>query len=155
MSRVYTMSFAGVAVTAVQDLLAVYAGANMAFRVHEVELGQTSQTTIQNLRVSLRRVQATVTSGSGGAAGTINPVNAGDAAATVTGRTNDTVQATSSASILTLRADVFNPINGYQYLPPDEDRIIIRPGQALSVSLDTAPGASMLVSGTVVIEELF
>ena len=50
---------------------------------------------------------------------------------------------------------MINPINGYQYLPPEEDRIIVKPSEAFVFSLDTAPGASMVCSGGVVFEELF
>jgi hypothetical protein len=52
------------------------------------------------------------------------------------------------------RADVFNTINGYQYLPPREDRIIVPPGDVLVVSLETAP-SSLAMSGTVAFEELW
>ena len=152
--RVYTMEFAGVAVSAVQDLLAIYTGASKAIRVHEVVLGQVTATTIGNLAITLKRLLPTVTSGSGGAAGTIVPINPGDAAATVTGRTNDTTQATATTTNI-IRGDVVNVLNGYQYLPPPDDRPVVGLSSAFIVSLNTAPGSAETFSGTITFEELF
>jgi len=153
--RVYTMQFNNVAVTAVQDLLAIYPGASMAIKIHEVIVGQITATVLGNLRISLKRLPATVTSGSGGSAGVIQSINPSDAAATSTGRTNDTVQATTSGTSQIMRSDIYNVLNGYIYLPPIEDRIIIKPSQAFIVSLDTAPASSETMSATLVYEELF
>lgn len=153
--RVYSMAFAGVSVSAAQDLLAVYTGPAKAIRIHEVVLGQTTATTIGNLQISLKRLDATVTDGSGGAVATIIAINPGDAAASVTGRTNDTTQATTTGTSQTVRSDVMNVLNGYQYLPPPEDQPIIGLNSAFIVSLDSAPTAAEVFSGTVVFEELF
>ncbi len=153
--RVYTMQFNNVAVSAVQDLLALYPGANMAIKIHEVVLGQITATVIGNLRVTLKRLPATVSSGSGGAAGTIQAINPDDSAATTTGRTNDTVQATTGGTAQIMRGDIYNVLNGYVFLPPIEDRPIIKPSQAFIVSLDGAPSAAETMSGTIVFEELF
>lgn len=152
--RVYTMEFNAVAVAAAQDLLAIYCGASKAIKVHEVVLGQVTATTIGNLGLTLKRLNATVTSGSGGAAGTVVPINPGDAAATVTGRTNDTTQATATTTNV-IRGDVVNVLNGYQYLPPPDDRPVIEPSGAFVVSLNTAPASSETFSGTITFEELF
>ncbi len=152
--RVYTMEFSGVAVSAVQDLLAIYTGASKAIKVHEVVLGQVTATTIGNLAITLKRLLPTVTSGSGGTAGTIVPINPGDAAATVTGRTNDTGQATATTTNI-IRGDVVNVLNGYQYLPPPDDRPIVGLNEAFVVSLNTAPSAAETFSGTITFEELF
>lgn len=154
MSRVYTVQFNNIAVTAVQDLIGVYSGANMAFELHEIFIGQISATAIGNLRLSIKRMLATVTSGSGGSAPTPQKAINGDAAATVTARANDTIQATATSTSV-LRSDVFNVINGYLWLPAPDDRPIIAPSQALIVSLDTAPGASETMSGTATFRELF
>ncbi len=152
--RVYTMEFSAVAVSAVQDLLALYCGASKAIKVHEVVLGQTTATVIGNLGLTLKRLNATVTSGTGGAVGTIVPINPGDAAATVTGRTNDTTQATATTTNI-IRGDVINVLNGYQYLPPPDDRPIVEPSGAFVVSLNTAPSAAETFSGSITFEELF
>jgi hypothetical protein len=152
--RVYTMTFKNVSISAVQDLMALYAGSTGAFEVHEFTLGQTTQTTVQNLRISLNRLPATVTAGSGGNAGTLNKSRSGDAGATITGRINDTSQATTGGTVVALREDVYNPINGYQYLPAPEDRPACNPTEAMVVSLDSAPGSGISSNGSITAAEL-
>lgn len=154
--RVYTVSFDNVAVTAVQDLFGLYVGtAPGSILLHEVRLGQISATTVGNLRVSIRRLPATVSSGSGGSAGTVQPRIFGDAAATMTARINDTTPATTGGTVQTMIADVFNVVNGWLYLPAPDDRILAQRTQAIIVSLLTAPLSSETMSGTAVVEEIF
>jgi hypothetical protein len=155
MGRVYSIPFANVSVAAVQDLIAIYAGSSKAFRLHSFQIGQITNTTVQNLRLSINRLPATVTAGSGGTTPALNPAQPNDTAATITAHANDTTQATTSGTKAVMLADVFNTVNGYIYLPPGEDRIVVGPNQALSISLDTAPASAMNMSGTAVVEELF
>lgn len=152
--RVYTVSFTNVSVSAVQDLFGIYCGSSAAVELHEFVIGQITATTVGNLRLTLKRLPATVTAGSSGNAGTVNKSRSGDAAATATARINDTTQATTSGTAVSLRGDVYNPINGYQYLPAPEDRPAANPSEALIVSLDTAPGSAETMNGTVVFAEL-
>jgi len=152
--RVYIATARNVAVSAVQDLLAVYAGSVKAFKVHSVTIGQISATAVGNLNLSLKRLPATVTAGSGGTTPALFPVSPNDTAATVTAHANDTTQASTSGTA-TVYGDVFNVVNGYLYLPPEEDRLVIGPGQAFVVSLDTAPSTTETMTATVVVEELF
>jgi hypothetical protein len=153
--RVYSVNFDGVSVSAVQDLIGVYAGASMAFEVHSITLGQITATAVGNLRIALKRLPATVTSGSGGSAVTPQKTNYGDAAATVTARSNDTTVATSSGAVSVVKPDVYNVINGYQWIFPHEDRPIFQPSQACILSLETAPGSAETMSAELVIAELF
>jgi hypothetical protein len=152
--RIYSFSFAGVSVSAVQDLLAVYAGAK-AFRVHSVTLGQITQTAVGNLAITHKRLLATVTAGSGGSTPAAVAASPNDTAATITGHANDTTQATSATSTQIVAADAYNVINGYLYMPPEEDRPVVAPNQAYVISLNTAPGSAETMSGTIVVEELF
>jgi hypothetical protein len=152
--RVYTMSFKNVSVSAVQDLMAVYCGASAAVEIHWFQFGQTTATTVGNLRFRLVRLPAAVTAGSVGSAGTINKARSGDAAATATGRVNDTTQATTAGTAVDVLADVYNPINGYQFLPAPEDRPAANPSEAFVVSLDQAPGSGETMSGTTCFAEL-
>lgn len=152
--RLYTMSFAGVTIAAVQDLLALYAGATRMFGVHAVNLGQITGTTVANARIRHRFLPATVTSGSGGAAGTVNKTAPGDVAATVTGRTNDTTQATTSGTGVDLVDDVWNTVNGYVWYAPIPGRPFIVPlSGAYIISLDTAL-SSLVCSGSITLEEI-
>jgi hypothetical protein len=153
--RIYTMAFSGVSLSAVQDALALYAGANKIFAVQAVNLGQVTGTTVANLRVRLRYLPGTVTSGSGGSAGTIKPYLPGDVAATVTGRTNDTTQATTSGTAVDIWDDAWNTINGFLWVPPVPSRPpVIGLSGAFILSLDTAPSSSMVANGSVTFEEL-
>lgn len=152
--RVYTMNFAGVAITAVQDLLMLLCTSASAIEIHEIVIGQISATTVGNLNISLKRMPATVTVGSGGNAGTINKNRSGDAATTISGRINDTVQATTSGTAVTIHSDVYNPINGWQFLPAPEDRPACNVSEAFVVSLNTAPASSETMSGMIRFAEL-
>jgi len=152
--RGYTVQFSNISVAAVQDLIGLYCGAAMAVELHGFELGQITATTVAGLRVSVKRVPATVTPGSGGSSATPRKSLSGDAAATVTARTNDTTQATSSGTIETLHADIFNVLNGVSFFWPPNDIPVIGIGQAAVVSLDTAPGSAMTMSGTLYFAEI-
>jgi len=152
-SRVYTVGFNNVTLAAVQDLFSLLATANMAFEVHYVKFGQVTQSAIGGLRLRLRRLPATVTVGSGGTAPTPAPIFPNDAAATVTARVNDTVQATTSGTAIDL-PDTWDLPFGYLWMPPESDRIIIKPSQAFIVSLDSTPG-SLVANGHMAFGELF
>lgn len=153
--RLYSVSFAGVAITATQDLFTIIPGATKICAIHSFELAQVTKTSVEILRARLRLVPATVTAGSGGSAPTPVPFSSGDAAATFTARANDTTPATSSGTILDLWADQWNLLNGLLWVPPITNRpFVIAPGAAAVLSLGTAPAASITASGTIVVEEL-
>ena len=152
--RIYTMGFQNVSLNAVQDLFNVSAGSSKIFAVLSINLGQITGTAVANCRIRIRYFPSTVTAGSGGAAGTIKPWVSGDPAATITGRTNDTTQATSSGTIVDLWDDQWNIINGFLWVPPVPSRPpVIGISGAVIVSLDTAPSA-ILASGSITVEEL-
>lgn len=152
--RLYTMGFQNVSVAAVQDLLAVYAGATRMFGVHSVSLGQITGATVGFSRIRHRFMPATVTSGSGGAAGVVNKTQVGDAAATITGRTNDTTQATTSGTAVDLVDEIWNLVNGYVWYPPIPGRPFVVPlSGAYIISVDSVP-ATMVCSGVITLEEI-
>lgn len=153
--RTYSVQFNNVDVSAAQDLIGVYSGASMAFAVHSIQLGQITQTAVEAVRISLKRLPSTVTSGSGGTTPTPQKIVNGDVAATVTAHANDTTPATTNSTAVTILSDVFNLVNGYQWIFPPDDRPVFAPSQAAIMSLDSVPAATRKVSGTMVIEELF
>lgn len=153
--RTYNIVFRGVSITAVQDLCAAYAGANMAIEVISLTLGQVSLQTVENLQISIKRLTATVTAGSGGGAFTPSRDNDSDAAATFTARINDTTQATTSGSTAYLHVDTWNEVNGYQWIWPERARPSCSLSEALIFSLDSAPTATRTVSGSIKIREIF
>lgn len=150
--RIYTVPMGPISVAAVQDLIAVYAGASMAFKVHAINIGQKTATSVGNLSISFKILPSVVTAGSGGSAATVQKNPTTNAAATVTARINDTTQATTAGTAI-LMPDVYNPINGYIYQWAPEDRPVIGLSQAFVVSLDTAPSAQV-TSATLTIEEI-
>lgn len=153
--RLYSVSFSAVAITAAQDLFGLLATANMAFKVHYVELGQKTLTAWEAKEITLRRNPATATVGSGGAAATPRPFNPGDSAATVTARTNDTTPQTTSGTQANIIARDWEFLNGFFWMPAPEQRPIIKPSEGFAINLGTAPSGSMTASGTVWFEELF
>lgn len=154
MGRQYEVKFENITVAAVQDLFSIQSTANMAFKLLEVVLGQISVTTVENLRLSIKRFSGAYTIGSAGASATPQKHNFGDAAATCTARTNDTTQTTGGTSV-TIRGDIYNQVNGYQYLAIPDKEIIIPPSQALVISLDSAPAGNRVTNGSLLFEELF
>lgn len=148
------MSFSNVTLSAVQDMLAVYAGSSKIFAVLSVNIGQVTGTSVANQRIRLRYLPVTVTAGSGGSAGTLKPFVSGDAAPTITGRINDTVQATTNGTAVDLWDDQWNIINGFLWVPPIPSRPpVIGISGAFIVSLDTAP-ATIVSNASVTVEEL-
>lgn len=153
-TRAYSIVFQNIAVTAVQDLLSLLSTSGMAIELHGFVIGQITNASQQNLNISVKRLPVTATVGSGGAAVTPRKALSGDAAATATARRNDTSQMTTSGTVEVLHADVFNTLNGISHWWPPEDRPVISVSQGVSLSLDTAPLASMSVSGSLYFAEL-
>lgn len=153
-SRQYSVVSNNVSVSAVQDLVSVTAGATKILGIVSVDIGQVTATTVGNLEVTLKYLPSTVTAGSGGASATVSPLNPSDAAATATARKNDTSQATTSGTAITLWSGVWNVINNLTWQPTSAIRLpIIGLSGAFVVSLNTAPGSAMTVNCSVVFEE--
>jgi hypothetical protein len=153
--RTYNIVFRGVSVSAVQDLCAATATSGMAIEVVAITLGQITQTSVENLQLSVKRLTATVTAGSVGNSFTPTLDTDTDAAATFTARINDTTIATTSGSTAYLHVDVVNLVNGYQWIFPERNRPSCKPSEALIFSLDSAPSGARTMSGAMKIRELF
>lgn len=152
--RIYTVSFQNVTLSAVQDLIMVKAGASNPIALLSVNIGQITGTAVANQRIRIQMIPATITNGSGGSAATITKWIASDAASNATGRINDTVQATSTNTIVDLWDDTWNIINGYLWVPAIPSRPpVIAVSAAVRVSLDTAP-SSVVTNMTLTFEEL-
>jgi hypothetical protein len=153
--RTYNIVFRNVTVSAAQDLCAAYCGASMAIELISLTIGQITQTAVEILQISIRHLPATVSAGSGGNSFTPNPDKPTDAAATFTARINDTSQATTGGTALYPHADVFNLVNGYQWVWPERARPTAKLSEALIFSLDSAPLAGRVMSGSMKVGELF
>jgi hypothetical protein len=153
--RTYTINFRAVSISAVQDLCAAYAGASMGIEVVSITLGQITQTSVEECQISIKRLPATVTAGTGGSAMTPTPDTDTDSAATFTARINDVTQATSGGTVVYPHTDVWNEVNGYQWIFPERARPSCKLSEALIFSLDSAPAAGRTTNGSMKIRELF
>lgn len=151
-SRPYTVSFANVSVAAIQDLFSVLSTSGMAWELHEVRIGQVTTTSIALARVRILRSTGGFSQGSGGSTPTPQPLF-GTQAATVTAHANDTSQATGG-TVTTLISDDFNYVNGFLYLPAEDDRPVFGISQMCSVLIDNIPITAFL-NGSLTLGELF
>lgn len=154
MGRVYSATFSGVTVSAAQDFFSLQAASNKPCIIHEVHITQDADETSQQLVVQLKRMPATWTVGSGGAAVTPGPMTATDTAAGATVRRNDTTVGTTSGTAVTLRRSGDNVLNGWHWVFTPETRPVFINGEALVVHLPNAPGAGIAMSGELIFEEI-
>jgi hypothetical protein len=155
MARIYTASFQAVSISAAQDLLYLLASSTVPIEIHSVTLSQKTLTAWEAKDFTFRRLTATVTAGSGGAAVTPVAHTPNDTAAVTTARRNDTTVATTTGSNTIIKPFNWLFLNESYWSPAGyDDRIIIAPGTAFVVRLDTAPSAAMTASGEVTFAEL-
>lgn len=154
MARMYTVSFAGVAVTAAVDVFEILPATQKPCTVHGLFMGQSSDVgdaEEEILRFTIQRGHTT--SGSGGTATTPRPLDSVDTAAGFTAETNNTTAATAGTSV-TLHADVFNVRTGYGIWFTPEARPRVANANLLVVRLGAAPADSLTMSGTLYVEEV-
>lgn len=113
MSRIYTVSYQGTITNAGgdTDLLEVVPATNKPCKLRGFSLAQTSEVgdaAEEGLRISILRLPATVTSGSGGSTVTAAPMDSADAAAGATCECNNTTVATTSGTAVTLAEFAWN-----------------------------------------------
>ena len=156
MGRIYKAAFQSLAVgtSGVLEFFTLYSGATKIIRVHSIELGQDTQTGVDNLLYSIHRLPATVTPGTGGTSLVFNPVNPNDTAATITGKYGNTGATTTGGTAQLVQAGALNIINGYLDLPPDAHRLLCDLSQAWVMKLDSLPTESTTFSGSITVEEV-
>lgn len=155
MSEVFTVVCENISVTAVQDVLAIYAASTKKLQLLGVEMAANGQTTVGNYPFRVRYLPATVTAGSGGAAVTPHNVNPNGAAISATARRNDITQAVTGGTAVDYIASQFNPIIGYYNTPPvqvgEEPKVDL--SGALVLSLDAIAG-TLGLSATIWLREI-
>ncbi len=154
MGRVYTASFGGIAVTAIQDIFEVVAPADAIVNILELYLGQTSD--VGDAAEEILRLQFTMghtTSGSGGAAITARPHELGDAAFGGAVERNNTTQALGGSPIVRVERD-FNVRVGLGYIPIPKAVQVLSPSMRFVLELPSAPGDSLTMNGSITIEEV-
>jgi hypothetical protein len=153
--RIYTISFSKISVSSVQDLWNVAATSSMAFELHSINLGAEGVSAAEEVTISISRLTATVTNGTGGSSVTPASISPTQTGATVTARRNDsTTRASTSGSTTNLFYDTWQLTNGYIYQWAPEDRLQFSLSQNMIIGLETAPAASHNVSGSITVAEL-
>lgn len=154
MGRIYYVNFENVAVSAAQDLFEVTPADDKPVRLLWARVSNVVSEVSEQLRIRVKRLPATVTSGSGGSTPTIQKAVSADASAGFAAEANNTTPATTSGTAQVLWAEGFNVLTGWDWLPTPECVPVFVQGEALIIDLPTAPGSSTNMSGTICLEEL-
>lgn len=158
--RIYTVPWTGTVTNAGGDcdLWEILPADDLPCRIRGLRLGQTSEvgdSAEENLRISIVRLAATVTSGSGGSAGA--PVQVDLAAQTpgFAAEVNNTTVATTSGATEIVEELAWNErATPFEVWYPDPDfapRAV--QGQALLVRLQTTVADDITFAGTLWVEE--
>lgn len=154
MARMYTASFSGVAVTALQDLFEIVAPSTGVAIIHQVDISQGTDVGDAEEEMLLVHIRSgATTSGSGGSIPSAVPILLGDAAADSTVEANNTTKA-SGGTIVTHWSFYWNIRVALQMIFTPETRPVVTAGARLTVELDSAPADSITMSGTLVWEEI-
>jgi hypothetical protein len=158
MPRMYAIPFSAVAITAAQDLWEITVGTNNVAALHQILLSQTSDPASADaeiLRLTIKRGQSTITSGSGGSTPTVQKTDPGDANSSLTAEANNTTRAVINTGTLDIvHEDAWQVIGGpFNYLPTPRLQHWFGPGDRIIVGLETAPADSLTVSGVLYVEE--
>jgi hypothetical protein len=127
MSRIYTVPYQGTVTAAGGDteLFELVPAAGKQIRLRGLKLSQWSEVgdaQEEGLRISILRMTATVTVGSGGSAVTPVPVHGNDPASGFSARSNDTTVATTSGSTTIIEEFAWNVRNSpFETWWPDGD----------------------------------
>lgn len=152
--RFYTVAFEAVAVTAAQDFWEVTPGDDKPVAIYGMFIGQTTDVgDAQDEMLRYQVIRGHTTSGSGGSAGTIRPLNRSDATAGFAAETNNTTVATTGTTH-TLHTDTFNVRVGEKcWLPAGSWWSASQADTTIVVRLAAAPADSITMSGTLYVAE--
>src|SRR5262245_3681375 len=121
MSRIYTVGFDDVAVSAAQDLLSVQIAAGNPIRLHELTINQRTLTAWEAKPLRFYSVTGSPTI-TGGTSQTPRPNDRSNSVASAcTVKSNHTTVFTGGTAVI-IRPDEFMFLNGFFYLPVPEDR---------------------------------
>jgi hypothetical protein len=157
--RLYTAVFKAIAVTALQDLFEIKSPSDAVTVIHSWTLTQTTEVgdaQEEMLLLTTNRGVGAVTSGSGGASVTPQPIADGDPAYGGAVERNNTTQVAVGSGSLETDLEVY----GWNIRVPfvkvytPEERPVISPGNTWTLELETAPADSVTISGTITFEEI-
>lgn len=161
MSRIYTAVYTGTITTAGgnTDLISIQPADDKPIRLRGFRFSQTTEvgdTAEEGLRITVKRLAATYTVGSGGAAVTPTPMNSADAAAGCTTRCNDTTVGTSAGATTILEEIAWNIRNSpCDFWYPDTDFCpVAKQGEGLAIVLETTLADDMTGCFTFWLEEV-
>lgn len=159
MGRLYTATFKGIAVTAVQDLIEILSPTDAVTVIHSWVLSQTTEVKDaeeEMLLLTTNRGVGTVTSGSGGSTITPQPVADGDSAYGGTIERNNTTPMAAGTGTLETDLEVYawNVRMPFVQIYTPETRPVISPGNRWTLELETAPADSITMNLTVTLEEI-
>lgn len=156
--RIYQVPIAFVAQTAQIDVFELTAAAEKPCVIHEIFLAQSTElgdAAEEQLTLTLKRANGTVTSGSGGTAPTPVPTNPDDAAAGLTAEVNNTTKlAVGTGTVTTERLYSWNVRVPLHLIFTPETRPRIKGGEKKVLELTTTPADSITMGGYVIVEEL-
>lgn len=160
MGRIYTVSYQGTLTNTGgdSDLLEILPADDKPVKLRGMKLGQTTElgdAAEESLRISIMRLPATVTSGSGGSAPTPAPMDSADSAAGFAAECNNTTIATTSGSAITLEEFAWNIRNSpFETWWPDERFAPkAKQGEALIVRSQSTPADDISITITFYLEE--
>lgn len=153
-TKVYTVVFSAVSVSAAQDLFEITPASNKPVEIVGIELGQTSDSgDAQDEQLQLSIIRGHTTSGSGGTAPTPQPLEPNDGAAGFTAEVNNTTVATTGTTA-TLWTTAWNVRAGYINWFPEYVRPTATSGNTTILVRMTAPADAITMSGTLYVAEL-
>ena len=160
MSRIYTIPFNATITNAGgnADLWEILPADDLPCRIRGIRLGQISEVRDveeEGLRVTIKRLRATVTSGSGGSSGVPEEVGLANQAPSFASEINNTTVATTSGDTETIDEIEWNNRNSpYEIWFPDREYApkAIQ-GEGLVVRLESTPSDDFTFCGNIWIEE--
>jgi hypothetical protein len=152
----YAITTEDVAVTAAVDLFEILLPADLCLALHAIYITQSTEAgdaESEQLKMRVRRVTGSPTSGSGGSTPTPSPLTLGDSAASITVEANNTTKLTGGTSVL-LHSQSFNVMAGLELIWTPEMRPIFSPSQRCLIELEGAPDDSITFDMAVYVEEI-
>ena len=154
MSRIYTVTFSGVTVSAAQDYFEIAPADDKPVELMGIELAQTSDSgDAQDEQLQLTIVRGHTTSGSGGTSATARPLAPGTAAASFTAEVNNTTVASAGTGV-TLLSTGWNVRAGYIRPLAEHERFICSQAEGTIVVRGSAPADALTMNGTLWLREL-
>lgn len=154
MGKLYTVSFAAVAVTAQQDFFEINGSSTKLLCVHSIRLTQSTDVgDAQAEGLALTLLRGHSTSGSGGSAPTPTPMEPNQGASSFTAEVNNTTIASTGTAVTYYAWNWIIQAPFIEQFTPEE-RPWLEPSGRLVLRLSTTPADSITMSGTMVVEEI-